>query len=355
MENRIVLQGNVTTNMLYTKVLHLLREYYKCEKETAPVIDLTKVTYIEPQAVPLLISIGDYFSRLYRSALDINMEEMTTLQNFLINIGFHRYTKEQNFYNIPDNYIQNWLYSNRDIHKIIWMKRAEEYPDVAKIEDMEVRRTYLSDNIQKNIEEQCRSILLDTHKLPENLIKFTIEGLAEILTNASIYSKNSSYAYLASDKYGTKGSVCDCGVGLKESFEKQGKECKWVKKNEDIIQNPELENYYIIMEIMNYSFDKHKKGERCNLWTVQNDLTTYGGTFKIHYSNIQIIFSSKRCKGCRKISYFGNDGKRVFVADDLMPCVKCLRDGYLNSNDLAIKNFDVAFRGVHIEFEIPRR
>ncbi len=354
MDNRIVLQGNITTITLYTKVLYLLRKYYRNEKKFAPIIDLTQVTYIEPEAVPLLIALGDYFSKLYRSAIDIEMEEKSALQNFLINIGFHRYVKEQKFYNIPNNYIINWLHNNRDVHKIIWMRKADEYSDVVSIKDLELRRTYLSYNIQKNIEEQCKLILSDTHKLPENIINCTIEGLAEILTNASIYSQSQGYAYLASDRFGTKGSVCDCGIGLQESFEQQGYSCEWILNNEDVLEHPELKNYYLIMEIMNYSYCKHKRGERCNLWTVQNDLTRYGGTFKVHYGNIQVIFSSKRCKGCQKISYFNECGDRECLADDLKPCLKCLRDEYLNDQDVTIRNYEVAFRGVHIEFEIPR-
>lgn len=349
-----MLQGNITTNLLYMKALPLLRKYYRAEKRIAPIIDLTHATYIEPEAVPLLIALGEYFSKLYRSLIGIEMEEKSDLQNFLINIGFHGYVKEQNFYNIPYNYIKNWTHNNRDIHKIIWVKKADEYSDVVSIKDLELRRTYLSYNMQKNIEENCRLILSDTHNLPENIINCTIEGLAEILTNASIYSQSQGYAYLASDRFGTKGSICDCGIGLQESFEKQGYSCEWILNNEDVINNPELKSYYLIMEIMNYSYYKHKKGERCNLWTVQNDLTRYGGTFKIHYGNIQVIFSSKKCKGCRKISYFNEHGERKCLADDLTPCLKCLRDEYLNSQYVAIKNYEVAFRGVHIEFEIPR-
>ena len=354
MRNCIVLQGIITTNVLYTEALHLLRKYYSYEKRIAPIIDLTQVTYIEPEAVPLLIAFGDYFSKIYHSLIGIELEEKSALQNFLINIGFHAYVRKQKFYNIPNEYTDNWLYSNRDIHKIIWIKKAEEYSDVVRIKDLELRRIYLSYNIQKNIEEQCRTILSDTHKLPEKLINYTIEGLAEILTNASIYSKSQGYAYLASDRFGTKGSVCDCGIGLRESFEKQGNCYEWVINNEDVLKNPELESYYLIMEIMNYSYCKHKRGERCNLWTVQNDLMKYGGTFKIHYGNIQVIFSSKRCKECQKISYFDEFGERVCVADDLSLCLKCLRDGYLNNHDVTIRNYEVAFRGVHIEFEIPR-
>lgn len=350
-----MLQGNITTNMLYTKALHFFKVYYEHEKEVAPTMDLVQVTYIEPEAVPLLIAFGDYFSKLYHLPIGIEMEEKSALQNFLINIGFHGHVKKQEYYNIPNNYINNWLHNNRDIHKIIWIKTADEYSDVIRIKDLELRRTYLSYNIQKNIEEQCKTILSDTHKLPKNLIDCTIEGLAEILTNASIYSKSQGYAYLASDRFGTKGSVCDCGIGLRESFEDQGHKCEWVLDNDDIKVNPELENYYLIMEIMNYSYCKHKKGERCNLWTVQNDLTTYGGTFKIHYGNIQVIFSAKRCKECRKISYFDEYEKRICIAEDLKPCLKCLRDGYLNKTDVTIKNYEVAFRGVHIEFELPRR
>ena len=354
MDKYIVLQGNITTNVLYTDVLHLLREYYRHDKKVAPIIDLTRVTYIEPEAVPLLIALGDYFSKLYNSLIDIEMEEKSALQNFLINIGFHIHVKKHEFYNISNDYANNWLHSNRDMHKIIWMKTADEYSDVISIKNFELRRTYLSYNIQKNIEEQCRTILSDTHKLPQYLIDCTIEGLAEILTNASIYSGSQGYAYLASDRFGTKGSVCDCGIGLKESFERQGKECKWIQNNEDVKNNPELKYYYLIMEIMNYSYCKHKKGERCNLWTVQNDLTTYGGTFKIHYGNIQVIFSAKRCKECRKISYFNENGERVCIADSLKQCLSCLREGYLNKQDLTVKCYEVAFRGVHIEFEIPR-
>lgn len=355
MKKEITLQGNVTTSALYARTLSLLWEYYKHEKEAAPTIDLTKVAYIEPRAIPLLIAFGEYFSRLYDSPIELRMEERSPLQNFLINIGFHRYAREQNFYDISYDYYKNeWLYANRDVHKIIWMRPAKEYSDVAGIEEPELRRAYLFDNIQKNIEARCEIILADTHKLPEYLIRCTIEGLAEILTNASFYSTSHGYAYLASDRFGTKGGVCDCGIGLKESFENQGYQCGWAFENGDVIQKAELRNYYLIMEIMNYSYCKHKKGERCNLWTVQNDLTRYGGTFKIHYGNTQVIFNARRCGKCRTISYFDGHGKRVCAADDLKPCLKCIQDEYFKNRG-AIMNYGVAFRGVHVEFEIPRR
>lgn len=123
MENHIVLQGNITTNVLYTQALRLLWEYYRNEKKSAPVMDLRQAAYIEPEAVPLLIALGDYFSKLYHSLIDIEIEEESALQNFLINIGFYGHVKK--FYNIPEGYARNWLYKIRDIHKIIWLKRAE--------------------------------------------------------------------------------------------------------------------------------------------------------------------------------------------------------------------------------------
>lgn len=349
----ISLQGNITSNQIYILLLNKLNQYCNGNNEP-PIFDLREVTFIEPEAVPLLITVGEYFSRRFHSPILIRLKERSKIHNFLINIGFDRITNDRKYYKFEGNYIDNWLYSIKDIHKIIMLHPAYEYTDVREIEDVELRRDYLLHNIRKNITEQCWRVLSNIHRLPENLINYTIDGLAETLTNASMYSKSDSYAYLASDQYGTKASISDCGVGLQKSYFEQGHQFEWYNC-EDVRRNPELKNYYIIMEILNYSFEKHTGKKRADLWTVKNVVISYGGTFKVHFGNIQVVFTGERCKACNKIErYDAMQNRKVPVSDTLEPCLDCLRMDYSNSQYSPIKYHSIAFRGVHIEFEIPR-
>lgn len=353
LENLVSLRGNITTNQIYILLLEELNQYCKSNMEP-PIFDLREVTFIEPEAVPLLITVGEYFSRRFHSQIPMLLKERSKLQNFLINIGFFNVAIEKKYYKFDQNYMDNWLYNIRDVHKMILLRPAFQYTDVREINDIEVRRDYLLHNIRKNIMEQCWKILSDIHKLPENLMNDTIDGLAETLTNASMYSESDSYAYLASDKYGTKASISDCGVGLQKSYMEQGYQFTWYEC-EDVRKNPELKSYYIIMEILDYSFNKHKVKERADLWTVKDIVISYGGTFKVHFGNIQVIFTGDRCKGCDKIEcYDAKKNKKVPVSDTLQPCLDCLRRDYSESQYSPIKYHNIAFRGVHIEFEIPR-
>ena len=99
MENLVSLRGNITTNQIYILLLEELNQYCKSNMEP-PIFDLREVTFIEPEAVPLLITVGEYFSRRFHSQIPMLLKERSELQNFLINIGFFNVAIEKNITNL---------------------------------------------------------------------------------------------------------------------------------------------------------------------------------------------------------------------------------------------------------------
>lgn len=347
MSNRIVFDEKLSTYSLYTKVLERFYDICLPQKEQAPVLDFCNTRYIFPAAVPVLLSFGDYLSKLYQRSIEIVYVKGSELHNFFVSSNFYEISKSLNIFEWDEDTISAWEHKElRDLHKISYTDL--KYSDAEKIEDLTQRRNYIYDCLLDRSKVAYGKILRDTNQLPESIVWATINAIAEIGTNAIMYSGSHSFTYMASDRYGTNISVADSGVGFWQSFLdakrplKMSEKFKGTEKFRDA--EKKFQNYLTIMSALNYSFEKHLEDDREDLWTLRTNVINNNGTFKIQYENTQVIFSCNRCAGCRK-----NEGKA-----DISMCVQCLRDKYSADAYSPIKIFNIGFQGVRIEITINR-
>ena len=341
MEKYIVLNKNISTYYLYKTVLKELLDVYQSDKKNLPILDLRETQYISANAAPVLLAFGDYLRRLYNKPIKIKVSKESGLQNFLIMSKFFEISKKLNIFVWDDDFLDEWeIKKIRDIHNISYTKIR--YNDAEKIIDMTQRRDYISDCLYDKYIAIYSEVLNDTGKLVNSIIDESILAIVELETNAIMYSKSYSFTYVATDKYGTKISIADTGVGFEKSFKNSGKRLEYIDFNNQF--DKKYKNYIIIMSVLNYSMKKYMEEEREDLWSLMTKVINNNGTFKIQYMNTQVTFSHSRCKECKK-----NPGQK-----NLLICSKCLANDYSKDILSPIKIFEVGLQGVRIEITIDK-
>ena len=341
MNSIIVFDEKVSTYNFYNNILSRFLSIYKSKIAEIPVLDMRKTKYISPAAVPVLMSFGDYLRKLYKQPIDLLISEESGLLNFMICSKFIIICKQLGIFNFDDDVINSWRYKElRDLHKISYTNT--KYSDADKIEDLIQRRDYINDCLYDRTKVIYEKVLSDTNQLPISVIDATLSSIAEIETNAIMYSKSYSFIYVASDRYGTNISVADSGIGFERSFKNANRELFTLEEFSNI--DSRLYNYLVIMNVLNYSYKKHIDEKREDLWTLRSNVVNNNGIFKIQYGNTQVIFSCNRCKNCVR-----NDNK-----SDISACVKCLLEKYSDDAYSPIKIFNVGFQGVRVEITINR-
>lgn len=342
MNNIIVFEEKISTYGFYTKVLKRFYELYKSAPEQVPILDFRNTKYILPAAVPVLLSFGDYLKRLYKKSISLVYTKGSDLQNFFVSSKFYEISKELEIFEWNDDILkEERVYRKlRDLHKISYTNT--NYSDADKIEDLVQKRDFIFDCLLDRSIVVYEKILSDTNQLPESIIRATINSIAEIETNAIMYSNSHSFTYVASDRYGTDISVADSGIGFEKSFINARRKLKMLEKFQ--YRETKFRNYLIIMSVLNYSYEKHIEDKREDLWSLRTNVINNNGTFKIQYKNTQVIFSCNRCRKCSRIE--GNQ--------DISTCVECLMDKYSMDAYSPIKIFNIGYQGVRIEVTINR-
>ena len=341
MKGVIVFEEKVSTYNFYSEILSRFLEIYKSKKDEIPILDMRKTKYIMPSAVPVLLSFGDYLRKLYKQPIDLLVSEESELLNFLICSKFVNISKQLGIFCFDENLLIRWDKKElRDLHKISYTK--VRYSDADKIEDLVQRRDYINDCLYDRTKAIYKEVLSDTNQLPMSVIGATLSSIAEIETNAIMYSMSYSFTYVASDRYGTNISIADSGIGFEKSFENAKRELFTLEGFNNI--DSKFYNYLVIMNVLNYSYRKHIDEKRDDLWTLRSNVIKNNGTFKIQYKNTQVIFSCNRCGKCVKNANRSN----------ISACLKCLLQEYSEDSYSPIKIFKVGFQGVRIEITINR-
>lgn len=342
MDTRIIFEKKLSTYSFYKNVTKRLFNIYKSNKEELPVFDFRETEFISPMVVPVILSFGDYLKRLYGKAIPILYEEGSDLQNFFVSSNFYGVSEKLGIFSWGDSVLSGCHgKALRNLHKVSFTYAS--YPDADKIKDLTRKRNYIFDCLLDRSKVVYRAILHDTNRLPENIIDSTLNAIAEIETNAIMYSKSHSFTYVASDKYGTNISIADSGIGFMRAFVKAEQRLEVLEKFDGFDQK-KFKNYLIIMSALNYSFQKHQIDKRENLWTLKTNIIDNNGTFKIQYENTQVVFSNSRCANCKKNK----------STDNLFECVHCLMEDYSMNAYSPIKIFRIGYQGVRIEATIKR-
>ena len=192
------------------------------------------------------------------------------------------------------------------------------------------------------------------------------------------------FALMFSDKFSIKFSISDNGVGLQSSIRKK-EDDNYYKRFElwnkifertKLQQNTLTESLVAIFETLFYSMIKKRLGLFDLMVNVVNH---YSGYFRLHNECSQIILSPRLGKELESLEYtrneirnlyfqkefdkvdetkFDTDIKRLISEGEslLLGLFQSILKKY--SDDIrfsSIRTFNVRFKGVHVEVEIPKQ
>lgn len=211
-----------------------------------------------------------------------------------------------------------------------------------------------------------------------------VEILSELITNGIMHSGSDVFALMFSDKFSIKFSISDNGVGLYNSLQKKvdneyyRKFGLWNKifERTKLQQNTLTESLVAIFETLFYSMIKKRLGLFDLMVNVVNH---YSGYFRLHNECSQIIFSPRLGKELELLEHTRNDIRNLYFKKEFKKVdetefdaeIKCLISKGESlllelfqstlkkySDDVrfsAIRTFNVRFKGVHVEVEIPKQ
>lgn len=166
--NVIVFDEKISTYVFYTKVTKTFYDMYMSQRNTAPILDFRKTKYITPEAIPVLLSFGDYLSRLYKRKIQIVYTRGSELHNFFMVSKFYEISQKLDIFEW-DDVSYEWYYKElRKLHKISYTNII--YADVEKIKEPMQKRDFISDCLRDRSKVIYQNVLSDTNKLPENII-----------------------------------------------------------------------------------------------------------------------------------------------------------------------------------------
>lgn len=341
MDNKILFSEKVTSYGFYSNILEQFYNIYKKDNGIVPVLDFCETKYISPSAVPIILTFGDYLCRLYKRQIQVLYETGTEVHNFFINSNFYEISKKLDIFDWNGAMMDGLEYRPlRNLHKISYTNTR--YSDADRIKEAVQKRDFIYDCLLDRSKVVYERILRDTNQLPDAIVWSTVNAIAEIETNAIMYSEAHSFTYVASNRYGTNISIADSGIGFEKSFKKANRSLKFIDTVPQI--GSKFKNYLVIMSALNYSYEKHIEDKREDLWSLRTNIVNNNGIFKVQYENTQVIFSCNRCGGCTKLK-----GEK-----DISKCMHCLLNKYSADDYSPIKIFKIGFQGVRVEITVSR-
>lgn len=353
---------------------------------------------IDPIAIPLLLSLIEQLSKFHHKPLDImlfNNRATINVLEFLYRCDFFHiagdnknptYPKGRNILNFNKSFLGAFNGKEmRPEHKVRAYSLDEDdlkivlknFPTEEKVRD------FLISHFTYKVREHFQELLFDNNYTAEQHNTY-IDILSELITNAVIHSKSIAFALMFVDRFKTKFSITDNGVGFAESmrlkprsafYEPESLKTQLLKSiSVNNISEKILTGLYTIYETLFYSSLKDRHGLFDLMLTVVLDSKGY---FRIHSENTQIIVSSrmadelyglqthrKKIYSCHmayqlkiiseidyehQLSEEAQAIKHIFIAF----CEKSISKYSEDIKYSSLRFFPVRFRGVHIEVEIP--
>ena len=367
----ILFSGRVTSFKFYTQLFKALREFYQDNgRELIPAFSFVYVDDFESLVLPNLLAIGLILKKIHsgrKIPLSIlntiatkflestrffdnvgnpkiigekfNVDNTQTeivkeigLEIFDFNpkyLGFYNYTNIQKSYN-PNHKIQIFENCSYEYYKN-YIDKSIPSDELEKV--LDTIRTKKYNELKPKVEKYFYQILYYGSRRKQD-VKFLSSVLTEIICNSVLYSDSLCAAMLQSKDGKTTISVSDIGIGFAGSFKHKPNFDYYVT---DKFENPykeKLKNYLLIFDALHYSKNK----ERENLFSLLKLVIETGGKMRFHYDNVQVVFTSNRCRNC-----------------DIIPlrCAKCLLDNLSDDKNISpVRFFDSTFQGIHIEVDL---
>jgi len=351
---------------------------------------------IDPIAIPLLLSLSQQL-RLHQSEpIDLelmNVPATNALIEFLYRADFFFVAGDnqnpmfpigKNIFNFEKKHLGNFAgKQSRPEHKVRCYSLSDEdnLLNVAQtINDEDEKRDWFVEHYSYAVGNHFWPLL---QEFASDNILFYVEILSELVTNGVIHSGTDVFALMFSDRFATKFSVSDNGIGFAASLsEKKDSPCyKKQELSELICQKYKMKDdeasrsLLAIFEALYYSMMKNRVGLFDLLISVVND---YQGYIRLHTDYAQVIFSvrmrdeiaqlnelrtkirnlfSQKNFGLVTENKFYNLMNPVIVASKtaMMDLFHKMWENY--NEDVrfsSIRFFPVRFRGVHVEAEISK-
>lgn len=354
--------------------------------------------FIDPISIPLILSLCEQLSKFHKQPLQLllyNNHGTENVLNFLAKSDFfdlagsrQHSSLGKDIFNFDYRYLENYKHKNlRPEHKVRSYSLSHDnlFNNINVIIGDENQRDFLIEHYTYKVISHFE-VLLYNNINTEKLHSLFIEILAELITNGVLHSKSDTFALMFCDNFKTKFSISDNGIGLRESMQKKENSffyskfeltTKLKKSNIKLNIPPSIyDNLYSIFETLYYSMLKSRKG----LFDLMCNVVIHcSGYFRLHSENCQIIISNRMSNDLfllynLRVSILKIHNEYLYQIIDIevykssllnikVELYKIFLRFYENTlskyqNDLkfsSIRIYEVKFKGVHIEVEIPNQ
>lgn len=352
---------------------------------------------IDPITIPLILSLSEQLSKYYNKPIVLalfNNHATEHILNFLFKSDFFYLAGDntnphlpygRNILHFETAYLGDFIKKDlRPEHKVRCYSLDENnlYERIQSYPSDDAKRDFLISEYIYAVREHFQELLFDNANTSEN-VDFFIEILSELITNGVLHSKSNTFALMFLNKYSTKFSISDNGIGFQQSMKSKKRnylyepsELKAILDDKKLLKvdNKILTNLNFIMETLYFSALKDRRG----LFDLMISVVLYSnGYFRLHSDNTQIIISNRMRDELIQLNELRNELFRAHKSilihkntddsiNDRMILIKnqirdCFVSFYCNicdkyNNDFkysSIRFYTVRFKGVHIEVEIP--
>ncbi|MFT0467777.1 hypothetical protein [Bacteroides thetaiotaomicron] len=353
---------------------------------------------IDPIVIPLLLSIGKQLKDFHGQSLNLhlfNNRGTIALLEFLFKCDFFYIAGDninptfpfgKKIFSFNRSYLGGFQGQNfRKEHKLRSYALTDEalIGNIDSFESDEAQRDYLIEHFTYKVRDHFSDLLFD-NEYTYNLHNLFIDILSELIANGVMHSGSNVFALMFVDRFKTKFSISDNGIGFKESLAKKentyfyqyGKLTNRINTCDFNSQIPEKikADLYAIFEALYYSMLKDRSGLfdlMCNV------VLKCKGYFRLHTENAQVIISNRMESELAQLYDIRNTilmlhrnyehnkiDKKEYINLIIEYSDKSLQsfiDFFANllrkfNKDIiysSIRINRVVFRGVHIEVEIP--
>lgn len=355
--------------------------------------------FIDPITLPLLVSLSEQLKKFHNSPLKLNLSNNYNTNNLLAFLErsdfFHlagdnenpTFPLGRNIFSFDKRYLGNFNSKlQKPEHKLREYSLNEDNLEIEikKKNTSEDQRDFLVEHYLYKVKEHF-GVLLNSNNITREMSYEYIDILAELITNGVLHSESNTYVLMFTDRFKTKFSISDNGKGLYKSLnEKDVSDIQYYNKFEifnelkkvNILKiNEQIENSLLaIFETLFYSMLKDRNGLfdlMCNV------VLNCNGYFRLHNENAQIIISARmldelnalylnrqQIKLVHNQLLFETFTKKEFdvqmilivekVKKEFIELAKSIFKKYtIDTRYSSIRLFDVKFKGVHVEVEIP--
>lgn len=351
---------------------------------------------IEPIVIPLLLSLFEQLSKFYKRPVDFrlyNNNATKKVLNFLFKSDFFyvsgdnvnpSFPKGRSLIKFDGKFLGDFNNIDpRPEHKVRCYSLNDNnlLAELKNFTDEDSKRDFLISEYIYIVRDHFQQLLFDNENTINNTDLY-IEILSELITNGVLHSKSNTFALMFVNKFATKFSISDNGIGFTESLKRKQADFLYtplelkseidkihiLRINEKILQN-----FNYIIETLYFSSLKNRKGLFDLMLSVVLDSNGY---FRLHSENSQIIISNRmandlmilhglRTKLFQKHRDILINGVQEQLKEEMISIKNEIKNNFIKlysnicnkyNEDYrysSLRFFNVKFRGVHIEVEIP--